>query len=130
MKGQILLLLPLIAACTSPDDEEVRATFLADHPSAIIESIAPGEGDDRNVQLHIRYRVPGDSTLWENVWLYQKGAAGRWQLRSKGGAREPAPPNRPDFAALSFLVVAVVLTLVLAWRLAISHRRARHLTSA
>jgi hypothetical protein len=130
MKGQILLALSLLAACTSPDENEVRATFLADNPTAIIESIGPGEGDDSNVYLHIRYRVPGDSTLWENVWLYQKGVSGRWQLTSKGSAREPAPRGRPNVAALLVIIVAVLLATVLAWRLMISHRRARHLTSA
>ena len=79
MKYWQLIPLGLVASC-GPGDSAVRTEFLADHPQATVTFVGPGEGDDANVLYHIRYRLPADTTVWEQVWLYQKGPNGRWQV--------------------------------------------------
>jgi len=69
-----------LAACGGPSSNEVRATFLIEAPQAHIESLGPGEGDGGNVYYHVRYRIPPDTVLWEQVWLYQKGTDGTWSI--------------------------------------------------
>ena len=79
MKYCALIPLGLLASC-GPGDSTVRNEFLASHPQATVVFVRPGEGDDANVQYHIRYRLLPDTTLWEQVWLYQKGPNGQWKV--------------------------------------------------
>ena len=83
MKLQHVALVLSLLGCGVPRKEDVRATFLAENPGATVESAGPGEGDGNNVYFHIRYRLPGDSTLREQVWLYQKGPDGSWRVTSR-----------------------------------------------
>jgi hypothetical protein len=69
-----------LTACGGPSDNDVRNTFLAGAPQAQIQDLGPGEGDGGNVYYHIKYRIPPDTILWEQVWLYQKGSDGKWSI--------------------------------------------------
>jgi hypothetical protein len=80
MTRQVLIPVLLLAACGGPTDTDVRRTFLADAPEAQIEGLGPGEGDGGNVYYHIRYRLPPDTTVWEQIWLYQRGNDGKWSI--------------------------------------------------
>jgi hypothetical protein len=83
MKPLHVAMVLILLGCGIPREEDVRAEFLADNHGAAVESTGPGEGDASNVYFHIRYRLPGDSTLWEQVWLYQKDADGLWHVTSR-----------------------------------------------
>jgi hypothetical protein len=78
VKNWPVLLAVIAAGCGAPTASEVKAAFLGENPQALIFSVGTGEGDADNLYYHIRYRLPPDTTLWQQVWLYQRGADGRW----------------------------------------------------
>ncbi len=79
-RGQSLILAFVLGGCGAPSSSDVRAAFLANHPAAAVTFVNPAEGADDFVYYDIRYRLPPDTTLWEQNWLYQKGADGDWRV--------------------------------------------------
>jgi hypothetical protein len=83
----------VLAACTScsfgPSDSRVRADFLREHPTFIIEDIGAGEGDGGAVYYHIRYRKPGDDQVHEDVWQYLNTGEKVWKLNHKETLEKP-----------------------------------------
>ena len=73
----------LLAACGVPDAAAVRSDFRSLNPSAAIADVVVGEGDADNAYFYITYRLPPDTALLEQVWLYQRQATGVWSLSSR-----------------------------------------------
>jgi hypothetical protein len=72
------------ASCSrAPTDAQVRAEFSQEHPSFHVESVGVGEGDGSAAYFHIRYRVPGDSAVREDVWQYLDTGDKRWRVNHK-----------------------------------------------
>ena len=81
MTRRLLLVSAIVlGACGAPSSSDVRTTFLANHPAAAVTFVNPAEGADDFVYYDIRYRLLPDTTLWEQNWLYQKGADGHWRV--------------------------------------------------
>jgi hypothetical protein len=74
------LLMLVIASCGLPSDDQVKADFLTLHPRAVIEFSGVGEGDADHASWCIRFREPPDTTLREQIWLYQRGADDRFHV--------------------------------------------------
>jgi hypothetical protein len=72
------------ASCSrAPSDAQVRAEFIQEHPSFQVDSVAVGEGDGSAAYFHIRYRLPGDATVHEDVWQYLDTGDKRWRVNHK-----------------------------------------------
>lgn len=84
----------VLATCTScslgPSDSMVRADFLREHPTFIIEYVGTGEGDGGAVYFHIRYRKPGDDRVHEDVWQYLNTGEKTWKLNHKKTLEKPS----------------------------------------
>jgi hypothetical protein len=80
MTRRVFVPILFLAACGGPSNNDVRRTFLAEAPQAQIEDLGPGEGDGDNVYYYIKYRIPPDTILKEQVWLYQRGTDGKWSV--------------------------------------------------
>jgi hypothetical protein len=81
----------LATSCGGPSNDEVKKEFLKEHPNAVILGIGPGEGDSGNVEIHIKYRLPGNDTEMEDVWLYQDLGGEKWEntwRRSTGDRKD------------------------------------------
>lgn len=78
MRRILLCALLLLAGCSGPNESSIRSAFQRTRPSAEIVSLGPGEGDGDHVYYHIRYRLPSDSAVREEVWGYRKGPDGGW----------------------------------------------------
>jgi hypothetical protein len=66
------------AGCSPGLDSQVRAEFRQAHPTAIVLDVAASEGDDSTVYYHIRFRLPGDTTVRVDEWQYVKRPGRRW----------------------------------------------------
>jgi uncharacterized lipoprotein NlpE involved in copper resistance len=85
---KIFLLCVLLMGCNNPDDKVVRQEFLAQTKDASIVFVGIGEGDSDHAYYHIRYKVQGNDTLWEDIWLYQKQTSGNWKCINKRGKQK------------------------------------------
>jgi hypothetical protein len=75
----VFLLAGFVVPSGHPDEQQARRDLLADHPTYSIERIFLDEREVVAVSYHIFYRVPGDSTLREEVRHYFH-ANGQWRL--------------------------------------------------
>lgn len=75
----VFLLVFLIGPRGHPNEQQARRDFLADHPTYSIERVVLNQREVVAVSYHIFYRVPGDSTLHEEVRHYFH-AVGKWRL--------------------------------------------------
>jgi hypothetical protein len=74
----------ITTSCSGPPSNDlVRADFLREHPDVIVESVRVGEGDGSAAYFHIRYKRPGDDTVYEEVWQYSKAGEKQWRLNYK-----------------------------------------------
>ena len=79
----LAFVLALTSCSRAPSDAQVRAEFLREHPSFLVEFVGVGEGDGSVAYFHIRYRVPGDASVHEDVWQYLDTGDKRWRLNHK-----------------------------------------------
>jgi len=91
VKTLILASTVFLLSCGMPSDDRVRSEFLALHPGAAIVDAGPGEGDSDHAYWCIRYRVPSDTTLREQYWLYQRGADGFKVIHRDSAVAGPKP---------------------------------------
>jgi len=75
--------LVFLAACGVPSNADVRRDFLGLYPNAAVVDVGSGEGDADDAYFHIKYRIAPDTALLEQVWLYQRAAAGRWKITNR-----------------------------------------------
>jgi hypothetical protein len=68
----------LLAACSGPDESNIRSEFMRSRLTAELVSLAAGEGDGDNVYYHIRYRLAGDPTVHQEVWGYHRRSGLEW----------------------------------------------------
>jgi len=80
MKRVLIVVVAILAACGVPSNSDVRRDFLAIYPNATVVDLGVGEGDASDAYFHIKYRLPPDTSLLEQVWLYQRGADDRWTV--------------------------------------------------
>jgi hypothetical protein len=78
MKRVLTVVFAVLAACGVPSHRDVRRDFLALYPNATVVDVAVGEGDAADAYFDIKYRLPPDTSVLEQVWLYQRGADDRW----------------------------------------------------
>jgi hypothetical protein len=79
----------LTASCSGPpSDDVVRADFLREHPDVTVEFVGVGEGDGSAAYFHIRYKKPGDDTLYEDIWQYLDAGEKQWRLNHKETLRK------------------------------------------
>jgi hypothetical protein len=83
MRGRLSLAM-LLGACSSPDEERVRAEFINEYPGVAVISAGPGEGDSDHVYYHVRFRQPPDTTVREVVWGYRRTSGRQWQVFHRG----------------------------------------------
>jgi len=83
-----ILVFSFLLACSVPNDRVVRQEFLAERPNASIEFLGVGEGDSDHAYYHIQYRIPSDSRVLEEIWLYQKQSNGAWVCINKSEPKE------------------------------------------
>ena len=81
--------LALFCACSVPSEQDVRAEFRRDHPSAEVLELYIGEGDSEHALYTIRYRENGVS--YRACWLYRDFPDSGWHVMNKGSTPEPAP---------------------------------------
>jgi hypothetical protein len=74
-----IFLLVAISCGGPPSNHEIKQEFLKEHQNAVILSVGTGEGDSENVYMHIKYRLPGNDTEMEDVWLYQDLGSEKWE---------------------------------------------------
>ena len=67
----------------APSDTAVRADFFREHPEVTVESVGVGEGDGSAAYFHIRYKRPGDDTVYEDVWQYLDAGGEQWKLNHR-----------------------------------------------
>jgi hypothetical protein len=79
----ILLALAVTSCSRAPSDAAVRADFLREHPDVSVESVGVGESDGSAAYFHIRYKRPGDDTVYEDVWQYLDAGEKQWRLNHK-----------------------------------------------
>ena len=79
----VLLALAITACSRAPSDATVRADFVREHPDVSVQSVGPGEGDGGAAYFHIRYKRPGDDTVYEDVWQYLDRGEKQWRLNHK-----------------------------------------------
>ena len=79
----LMLGLAFTSCSHAPSDAEVRAEFMREHPSFQVESVDVGEGDGSAAYFHIRYRMPGDAAIQEDVWQYLDTGEKRWRINHK-----------------------------------------------
>ena len=89
MKRLLIVVAAILVGCGVPSTNDVRRDFLAVYPNARVVDLGPGEGDSDDVYYHIRYRLPPDSTVLEQVWLYQRGAGDRWTVTHRDSSNVP-----------------------------------------
>ena len=89
MNVRLFLALLLLAGCGQPSSDRVQDDFLALHPTALIVEAGAGEGDFDHALWCIRYRLPADTLLREQVWLYQRSSGDEWGVirRDSGMAK-------------------------------------------
>ncbi len=80
MKRQLLALTFALTACGAPSGRDVRTAFLAQNPAAVIADAYPAEGGVGDVYWDIKYRLPPDTTLFVQTWLYVQGDDGKWRV--------------------------------------------------
>ena len=89
MRRILLGALLLLVACSGPAASSIRSEFQRARPNAEIVSLGTGEGDADHVYYHIRYRLPSDPAVHEEVWGYHKGPDGRWTRFSTDSTAAP-----------------------------------------
>ena len=88
MRIAVVLVLPLLflGACGRPSEEQVRREFLQLHPMADNVSARASEGDSDHDLWCITYRLPPDTILREQVWLYRRISSQNWSVVSRDSA--------------------------------------------
>ena len=84
---RLVLFVPFLSACGVPTEDRVRQEFMVLYPNATVVETVPGEADFENAQFHIMYRVAPDTTLREQVWLYQHDTGDGWKVIHKDSSR-------------------------------------------
>jgi hypothetical protein len=80
----VALIVCVCASCSGPpSDDVVRADFLREHPDVTVEFVGVGEGDGSAAYFRIRYKKPGDDTVYEDVWQYLDAGEKQWRLNHK-----------------------------------------------
>jgi hypothetical protein len=79
----VLVVFTFTSCSRAPSDEAVGADFLRENPGVTVESVGVGEGDGSAAYFHIRYKKPGDDTLYEDVWQYLDTGEKQWRLNHK-----------------------------------------------
>jgi hypothetical protein len=64
----------------TPNDRKVEADFLKQHPTWEVLSVNVGEGDASAAYYHIRYKRPGESQVYEEIWQYLNEGQSVWKL--------------------------------------------------
>lgn len=80
-----------VAGCGVPGEGEVRSDFRKEHPSYEVVSAGPGEGDGGAVYYVIKYRKPGDDSVYEVEWQYMDRGGERWELTNRGREKKLGP---------------------------------------
>lgn len=75
----VFLLVAVTVPRGHPDELRARHDFLAGHPTYSIERVATDEQEVIARSYRIFYRVPGDSTLYEEFRQYLH-ADGEWRI--------------------------------------------------
>ena len=83
MKYVVIVVAAIVAACGVPSNSDVRRDFLVIYPNATVVDLGVGEGDASDAYFHIKYRLAPDTTLLEQVWLYQRGADDLWTVTAR-----------------------------------------------
>ena len=90
-----LVVLILIDCKGMPGEDEFRNDFLKVHPSAEIVSIYWDGEDCGAIYFIVKYRLPGEEAIKEDVWYYSKSGGGKWTNTRRESTGRVVPPGPP-----------------------------------
>ena len=79
----ITIFVLLAISCGMPNESEVKASFLQEHPNYNVLDIHTDEGDFDEVYFHIVYRKPDEEKVYGDMWLYLRNEKREMKLFQK-----------------------------------------------
>jgi hypothetical protein len=79
----ISYILLLAVSCGMPSENDVKTSFLKEHPEYTVLDIHVDEGDFDEVYFHIKYRKPKEDKIYGDMWLYLRNKNREMELFKK-----------------------------------------------